>query len=315
LTERAARARLAKAGDHIDYVVTLLSARGETVGRLERQTKSGTVAIRELRDASCERVADGIALSLGLALDPGAALPAPVSAPEPATPPTPDAAPPKAEAPPIAVAEPAPIAAETAVAPDTRTGSLDATTSASSTVGDDRTRTASPPERRHRSIGLQGGALLGVTPGALARAELFLDIDRVLALVPDLSLRVALAGALGSTTTAIGPVQHWIAAGRGEVCPWRLGGMRVNVRPCLGVELGATGASGERQTGLHDTGLWAAPTAGLRGAFALVPSLAVEAEAGGMVPLIRHEILAGQQTLYQAETVVFYAALGVSIVP
>src|SRR6188768_1830901 len=70
LAESSRRARLAQAGDHIDFVVTLLADGKETVGRLERQTNSGTVAIRELRDETCERVADALALSLGLALAP-----------------------------------------------------------------------------------------------------------------------------------------------------------------------------------------------------------------------------------------------------
>src|SRR5476651_1425224 len=48
------RAHLALAGEHIDFVVTLLTSGNETVGRLERQTDGGTVAIRELRDATCE---------------------------------------------------------------------------------------------------------------------------------------------------------------------------------------------------------------------------------------------------------------------
>ena len=42
--------KLAEAGDHIDYLVTLVDSGTETVGRLERQTRAGTVAIRELRD-------------------------------------------------------------------------------------------------------------------------------------------------------------------------------------------------------------------------------------------------------------------------
>ncbi|HEY0469423.1 MAG TPA: hypothetical protein VGC79_34775, partial [Polyangiaceae bacterium] len=71
LAESSRQARLAQAGDHIDFVVTLVANGHETVGRLERQTDSGIVAIRELRDATCERVADALALSLGLALGPG----------------------------------------------------------------------------------------------------------------------------------------------------------------------------------------------------------------------------------------------------
>src|SRR6185436_792272 len=67
--KRGAGARLAAAGDHIDFLVTLLPYGGETVGRLERQTRSATVAIRELHDAHCDQVADALALSLALALE------------------------------------------------------------------------------------------------------------------------------------------------------------------------------------------------------------------------------------------------------
>lgn len=58
-----------QAGDHIDFVVTLVTEQGETLGRLERQTGNGTVAIRELRDPACDRVADALALSLALSLE------------------------------------------------------------------------------------------------------------------------------------------------------------------------------------------------------------------------------------------------------
>src|SRR4051812_9995401 len=78
LAENARHARLAQAGDHIDFVVTLVANRDETVGRLERQTNSGVVAIRELRDATCGQVADALALSLGLALTPGTSSATPV---------------------------------------------------------------------------------------------------------------------------------------------------------------------------------------------------------------------------------------------
>ncbi len=78
------RAHLALAGEHIDFIVTLLTSGNETVGRLERQTNGGTVAIRELRDATRARVPDGLALRLGLALDP--AQPSAASAAEPAPP-------------------------------------------------------------------------------------------------------------------------------------------------------------------------------------------------------------------------------------
>jgi hypothetical protein len=65
--------RLAKVGDRVDFVVTLASAGESSEGRLERQTQTGIVAMRDYRDARCENVAEALALTLDLALDPRAA--------------------------------------------------------------------------------------------------------------------------------------------------------------------------------------------------------------------------------------------------
>jgi hypothetical protein len=74
LGDRASLARVADAGDYVDFVVTLSASEQDTSGRLERQTERGTVAIRKIRDRECARVADALALSLALALDPAASL-------------------------------------------------------------------------------------------------------------------------------------------------------------------------------------------------------------------------------------------------
>jgi hypothetical protein len=58
--------KLAGAGDHVDFLVTLVDSGTETVGRLERQTRAGTIAIRELRDPSCAcRRGAGVELGFG----------------------------------------------------------------------------------------------------------------------------------------------------------------------------------------------------------------------------------------------------------
>lgn len=61
---------LAGVGDHVDFVVTLASSPQQSSGRLERQSSEGTVAIREVNAASCQEVAEVLALSLDLALQP-----------------------------------------------------------------------------------------------------------------------------------------------------------------------------------------------------------------------------------------------------
>lgn len=61
---------LAEVGDRVDFVVNLAHAAGESRGRLERQSSEGTVAIRDVGAASCQEVAQVLALSLDLTLQP-----------------------------------------------------------------------------------------------------------------------------------------------------------------------------------------------------------------------------------------------------
>jgi hypothetical protein len=306
LSGRAMGARLAQAGDHPDFVVTLLAAPGETLGRLERQTQSGTVAIRELRDASCLRVADALALGLTLALEPvedATELPGAVSPPllagakrpdpsasaessqEPATVSHPQGPPPRVVDPLVGP----PRQKDTARAPESH-----------------------PAETSAWWLGGQGGALTGVAPDPLARVAFFLDAERALRLLaPRFSFRFAVVGVLGSTSTEVGSVRHWIAAGRLEGCPWRWGGVS-SIRPCLAFELGASGARGSRSSGSDDTGLWATPGAAVRGGLALAKGLRLEAELGAFFPLVRNDIYAGSEALYRAEITSFQGSLGVS---
>jgi hypothetical protein len=307
LTESARQARLAQAGDHIDFVVTLRTDGKETAGRLERQTDSGIVAIRELRDATCERVADALALSLGLALAPAQAEPKGdksgsdpwglVDAPNP----TVEAAPP-APPPPPEPSVPVPTAgrgagAEHAAVPP-------------------RSAPPPPPDTRSAwSLGFGFGAMIGISTHPLPRAEIFIDSNPALSRVlSDLSLRAGVIAAWGSSETSIGPVQRWILTSRGEACPvaWRAG--RVDLRPCVAFELGATGVSADRGSGMADRSLWAAPAGQVRLAVALEPRwLSLEISGGALVPLIRNEIYSGSKSLYRDAAAVFHASVGVSL--
>ncbi len=287
IADSQTRARLAQAGDHIDFVVTLLAGGGETVGRLERQTNGGTVAIRELRDATCGQVADALALSLGLALDPahigGEAVPelTPASAPviAPAESPTPLPTP----SPPSEVA-PTPLASPTPPLVDH----------------------TQPRPRSGRTGGADAGVLTGLGTRTMFRASAFLDFTRV---TQQLSVRLAVVGALGSSPTPFGSVSRWLLAGRGELCPWRWGGARLGLSPCAGFELGVTSAA---VGGHSDQALWAAPWLGLRAALAVTSASRLEVGAGVLLPLVRGHIFYGAQPLYQDEIIAFQAALGVS---
>jgi hypothetical protein len=65
-------AQLAGAGDRVDFVVNVAHAEPQSSGRLERQSSTGTVAIRDVSAESCAEVAEVLALSLDLALQPNA---------------------------------------------------------------------------------------------------------------------------------------------------------------------------------------------------------------------------------------------------
>ena len=70
LSARNVRSRLAQVGDTIDFVVTLgVGPDGRGRGVLERQTQTGTVAIRKVEDAGCEPIADALALTLALSIE------------------------------------------------------------------------------------------------------------------------------------------------------------------------------------------------------------------------------------------------------
>ena len=286
LANNALPPKLAAAGDHIDFLVTLVDSGTETVGRLERQTRAGTVAIRELRDASCQRVAEGLALSLGLALEPGQAVPevaASVAQPdiehtEPAT---------AAAAPPLApLATNAPVALNNA---------------------------HEVPQKRNLAIGADAGVLYGLSPRPLARGQVFVDLDPVWpTLGSRFSARAGAVGAIGSADTRIGSVRRWLLGGYVEGCPWRVGNDRFSLRPCLDFELGATGASHDGGDGLGQSTLWATPGVGLRASAALPYRLGLEAGAGAQLPLLHSEVFAAQGSLYRAEIVLFQAMLGIS---
>lgn len=289
LAENGHSVRLAEGGDHIDFVVTLLSAEARTVGRLERQTKAGTVAIRELRDATCERVADALALSLGLAVDPNA-LGAP---PEPVPPETVVAGAP-APMPPVtaAVLEPdAPPPAEPTPAP----------------------RQAAP-ERSSRprvwSVGVSLGGLYGLATHPLPRAEAFVSLDHALSTVlPELSLRLGVVGALGSMSSPSGTVDRTLLATRAEVCPIRLGSERIGARPCLVSELGLTRVAQDEASA---SSLWWASGLGLRGELGLGRRLRLEAAAGALLPVPRHDVSKAGATIYRDAIIAFSGSLAIS---
>lgn len=70
LAQLGHRAELARVGDPVDFTVSVAHTQEGSSGRLERQTASGQLAMRNVSAPSCEDVVEGLALSLDLALGP-----------------------------------------------------------------------------------------------------------------------------------------------------------------------------------------------------------------------------------------------------
>lgn len=295
--DRASLVRLAEAGDRVDFVVNLsMTPDGGARGRLERETERGTVAIREVVDPSCERAADVLALNLALALDPDRPAPDPVEGP--ATSPTPEG--PKS---------PEPVsAAEEAKANEPRPRSTPAPAEARPQLASEPAPVGPPRDRW--SVGVQAGVLGGVSPELMARGTIFVELGGALApLLPDLTLRAAAVGAVGSSDTDSGVVDQSLWAGRLDVCPLNLGGPVLSLKPCAAGEVGQLRASHT----YNASALWGALGVHARGQWMLGGSAAVEAEVGAMFPLSRYEVSAGSTVLYRSAPAGFSAALGASI--
>jgi hypothetical protein len=295
---RAKAFRLAHSGDHIDFVVTISTEDGEVLGRLERQTEAGTVAIRELRDADCARVAGALALSLGLAVAPSSGSEALQNASEPGdVEPTPEAAPsPTVRAQPVQKSgtHEGPRAGE-----PSRTGTLPSQPH------------QRPAQARPWAVGVQGGVTTGLQPHASGRFEAFAELrDAPVLPLPTLRARGALVGALGSVRTRVGTVRRWVGAARLDMCPIVVGSDRLTIAPCAGAELGVTGAAGTHQRGLGDTDLWAAVDLRARGALQAFGSAGMTLDFGAGLSLKRFSVVADSGPLYDTSPVGFFALLG-----
>ena len=162
------------------------------------------------------------------------------------------------------------------------------------------------------SLGLAGEALEGSMPRPVWLGSLGVDYTWRRAGAAHMLLTMAGVGGYGSAPTQVGPVEHWLAAGRAELCPYFLGSGRVELWPCGAVEVGALGASDSRPTGLSARDLWAAPGASLRFRYPASGRVALSLRAAAVVPLVRETVYAGARALYSAEIIVFQAGLGVT---
>lgn len=290
LSELGKRAQLARVGDRVDFVVTLGSGPTESSGRLERQTRGGTVAIREYRDARCEQVAEALALTLDLALEPDAA----AAATSPASPASPGG---------TATAAPAAVVA----APRAR----ESTTAAEAGV-DVAGASAASGEASPSAIalGAQASITSGVAPGALPGGALFVEGHVGGAWLA--SWRGSLFGAYRESSAQQRAIDVLLAGGRIEGCPLELRAAPIAFSPCLALDAGLLRATGPSSLGASDAGLWSALAAHGRVAALLGAGTSLELQVGGLVPLVRYEMGAqdGSAAWFRTRAVGFAASLG-----
>jgi hypothetical protein len=287
----------ASAGDRVDFVVTLGPAPASglaqpgSVGRLERQTERGTVAIRELRAARCEDVAEALALSLELALQPVADNP-----PEQLAPSAPTVQNGAESLPNVGAPMPASPPAAPEEEPSATPSSL-----------------APAPSRSHLGLrlGVQGTLATGIAPSAMPGVAVFVELGGVTA---SPSARLSLRGgyreseAPGTGTD----LQVVLLAGRLEGCPWTWVSGVFSLEPCAGLDLGVLRAESPGPQGRSDSGVWLSGAAHGRAAWRIAPALLLEVELGALVPFVRYDLGADMTTasLFQTAPVGVAAALG-----
>ena len=294
LLARGVEARAAEAGDPIDFVVTLgMAAGGGAVGSVERQSSSGTVALRRLEDVSCEAVADALALTLVLAREREAA-------------PTASAAPaglqPADAATPGPTMEPAQGAPAAPVVPDSGPAPAPAPAPAAEPAPD-------PASTFRFAVAAGVTASLGLGPDVLPGGALQLSIIAPTA-VP-IELRIGAFGGFASGEVGARDYGLLLVGGALEGC---LPGGRAPVSPCLGLAVADLIVKGEGSGGRDSALPWVAASALVRGSLELGRAVALQAQVGLVVPLTRYELFAGpQRKAYKSPAASGTAGLGVLV--
>jgi hypothetical protein len=262
LERRGLRGRIATLGDRVDFVVTLSAELEIPSGRLERQTDAGTVAVRQLTAATCDEVADGIALSLALTFQPNSG-PSSEVAPAPSDVPVNEA-----------------DHAHTQVA------------SSSSPTEHDRAAHARPARSDNGAwaVGADGVISTGIAPSLLLGAGLFGERAFASQGLLRPSVRLSIFAAQSSSETQRGDLVFQLGNARVEGCPIALGVPTLQFRPCAGGDVGIASAAGSGPSGMRDTNAWADLVAHARVTWTPLAALQVEVQIGAIVPLTRYEI-------------------------
>jgi hypothetical protein len=284
LSAHAITATLARAGDRIDFVVTLGRDERGSSGSLERQSAQGTVALRRMEAASCDAVADALALTLALSLDPNAP---PASATDPARAPAPAGAQNEAQ---NSASRPPPAAA--AKAPQTSDAAPHSSESQPSPW--------QPGAGVHGSIGTFAGA-------ALFGGNAFLDVVFERGMRP--RARASFVAGFAAPTDTLNLA---LLLGRLELCPLSVG-RTLRFEPCVALDLGSLRARNDAVGGRSESAFWSAAWVLARGAYALSPRWALELEGGVSAPFTPYAIEGGEPRAVLADTGTAAFGLGAGV--
>lgn len=284
LARRTDRLEVSEAGGaSID--VTIRRTDGQATGELRIARGGPPSAPRRVSAASCEEVAEGLALVAALAFDPAAKIdvaPVAAPAPEPAAEPAAD----PVAAPAEAAVAPGPVAA---MAPAAR----------------ERPTRSQPQAARTRVALAATGAAVALGAGATFGWGGFVGLERERGLWSP-AARVGVQRAEASqAASAVGADLAWTLA-RASFCPVRFAlAPGVSARPCAGLDAGVLSASARGVDRARDRSRpWIAPSAAVRLAWA--PSDALFLEASGVLaaPLVRDEVVVDPAvSLYRAPVV------------
>lgn len=271
--------RVARAGDHIDFVVTLGQDQGEASGALERQSARGTVAIRELRAPSCDAVADALVLTLALTLGPD-------SAREPTAPPPPS----------DATSAPAPAEPEAPIRTEPELGAPRVSSAPVAPTPAPRTPKSTVRSRVRASVGADGSVASLLGASAALGVNAFAEARYERGVRP--AARVSLGASFASEVVPHVDVRLLFA--RVEGCPFSVGGT-LRLAFCAALDLGAVRAV---NSGSGDTAdaFWSAIWAISRIEYALSgKGLGLELGGGLSTPLTRYRVRAEQPRRTVAE--------------
>lgn len=302
--------RLARAGDRIDFVVTVAAGSEGAVGRLERQTNAGTIAISEVKDPNCDAVATALALSLGLSLTPDGATSTSTDVPsgvavaetrssdggEPGAAPSPKSSP-------VVDSKRANSGADLG---PRRKPEVDSAVTASRDVVSETQSTS-----WHVAAITEGAFALN--PSAVWGGGAFVERSARSAGYGTWSGRLGITGHFGNEATNVGRVEQWLVAARAGLVPivWSVFGARIS--PFAELDLGAVTAEGTASNGKRAASFWGSVGVGARLGVALGRGMELQSQAAARAPLNPYRMRNEQETLFESRPVGLWVGLGLGV--